>query len=196
MVSPLRKVISYKLWVISLFIFLFLTHNSSLITHHYAYAQAPQYIRVAIVQDAPSIRLKVNGFYEAINSGNNEILLRGRNLNTTVTVYRGGILLGNIKSDIDKLLIKPNEPDAVVIDGRMFRGNIQLIKKDNSHLSVINHIELEDYIKGILYHESSHYWPQEALKAQAIACRTFALYQTQENALKLLQFLGEEATRN
>jgi stage II sporulation protein D len=49
---------------------------------------------------------------------------------------------------------------------------------------VINHIDLEDYIQGILYHEASHYWPYDALKVQAIVCRTFALYQMQENALK------------
>ena len=148
------------------------------------HAQTPQYIRVAIVQDALSLRLKVNGFYEVIDSANNETLCRGRNLNTTVTVYKDSILLGNIKSNIDKLFIKPNKPDAIVIDGRRFRGNIQFIKKDNLQLMVINHIDLEDYIKGILYHEASHYWPEEALKAQAIVCRTFALYQMQENRLK------------
>jgi stage II sporulation protein D len=35
-----------------------------------------------------------------------------------------------------------------------------------------------------LYHEASHYWPDEVLKAQAIICRTYALYQTQENKSK------------
>ncbi len=38
----IRKVISYKLWVISFGIFLFLTHHSSLTTHNYCYA-APCY---------------------------------------------------------------------------------------------------------------------------------------------------------
>jgi stage II sporulation protein D len=47
---------------------------------------------------------------------------------------------------------------------------------------VVNDIELEDYVKGILYHEVSHYWPQEALKAQAVVCRTYALYQMGENS--------------
>jgi len=36
----MRKVINYKLWVIGFGIFLFLTHNSSLITHNYCYAQS------------------------------------------------------------------------------------------------------------------------------------------------------------
>jgi len=36
----MKKVISYKLWVIGFGIFLFLTHHSSLITHNYCYAQS------------------------------------------------------------------------------------------------------------------------------------------------------------
>jgi stage II sporulation protein D len=89
-----------------------------------------------------------------------------------------------MKSNIDKLFIKSSDPHAIIIDGRMFRGNTQLIKKDDSHLLVVNHIELEDYIKGVIYNEASHYWPMEALKAQAIVCRTYALYQMQENSQK------------
>ncbi|HDZ77653.1 MAG TPA: SpoIID/LytB domain-containing protein, partial [Candidatus Omnitrophica bacterium] len=48
-------------------------------------------------------------------------------------------------------------------------------------LSVINYINIEDYIKGVLFHEVSHRWPIESLKAQAIATRTYALYHAQMN---------------
>ncbi|OGX41081.1 MAG: hypothetical protein A2984_01980 [Omnitrophica WOR_2 bacterium RIFCSPLOWO2_01_FULL_41_12] len=167
MVSPLRQIIFLVIGF-----YLLLTPCS---------AQDTQYVRVAILQDASFLRLKINGFYEVLDALTRKVLYRGKNLNTTVTVYAGGILLGNIKSKTDKLFIKSDDPLAININGRLFRGNIQFIKMSNLGLSVINHIELEDYIKGILYHESSHYWPIEALKAQAIACRTFALYQMQEN---------------
>jgi len=154
------------------------------ILHFNSYAQSSQYVRVAIIQDTLSLRLKIKGFYEVIDAVNNKILYRGKNLNTTVTGYTGGILLGAIKSKANKLFIKSDDPDAIIVDSRRFRGNIQLIKKDNLHLLVVNHIDLEDYIKGILYREASHYWPIEALKAQAITCRTYAVYQMQENKLK------------
>lgn len=148
------------------------------------FAQQPNNIRVAILQDAPSFWLKINGNFEISNSLNNEIIYRGRNFNATVTSSKEEILLGNIKCRTSKLFIKPANPDAVVIDGRRFRGSFQFIKKENSRLLVINFIEIEDYIKGILYHEVSHYWPMEALKAQAIVCRSYALYQMQQNKLK------------
>ena len=148
------------------------------------YAEANQYVRVSIVQDVSSLRLKVNGFYEIIIPESQKVLYRGKNLNTTVTAYKEGISIGTVDANTKSVLIKPADTDAIVIDDRKFRGDIQIIKKDNLNLWVINHIELEDYIKGILYHEASHFWPMEALKAQAVACRTYAVYQMEENRQK------------
>ena len=147
------------------------------------YAQPPRNIRVAIAQDASFLRLKIVGFYTILDS-NNKVLSSGRKLNTTVTAYKDGILIGNIKSNSNRFFIKAQDAEAIVINGRRFRGNFEFIKKNNLHLLVINYVHLDDYIKGILYHEASHYWPQEALKAQAIACRSYAVYQMKENKLK------------
>jgi len=183
MVSPLKKIISYKLWVISLIVFLFLTHNSALITQHHSFAQAPRYIRVAIFQDVSYLRLKIKGSYEIIDSTSNKVLNRGKNLNTTVTVYSQGLLLGNIRCNTNELFIKPYYAESIIINGRVFRGDVQLIK-DNTKLSVINYIDLEDYVKGISVRETSHYWPIDSLKAQVIVFRTFAFYKMQENAQK------------
>ena len=149
------------------------------------HAGTEKYVRVAIIQDAAFLSLKVSGFYEIIDSASKEVLYRDKNLKTTVTAYKNGILIGGRNFSVPKLLIKKEDSaGTIVINGRIYRGNMQFIKKDNLHLVAINYIESEDYIKGILYHEVSHYWPQESLKAQAIACRTYAFYQMQENASK------------
>ena len=149
-----------------------------------AIAKETNYIRVAIIQDTASLSLKTSGLFEITDISSRDVLYRGKNLRTTVTAYQGGILLAGKSFNLAKVVLSINEPDVAVIDGRKFRGNIQFIKKDNQHLLVVNQIDLEDYIRGILYHESSHYWPMEALKAQAIASRTYAVYQREENKAK------------
>jgi len=149
-----------------------------------ASCQLPEHIRVAVKQDASSLRLKVQGTYEVWDTTGNKVIYRGSGLNTTVTAYSGGILLGELKSCLNKLIIKSHDPDAIIIDGRMFRGEIQLIKKENNNILVINNIEFEDYVKGVLYHEASHYWPNEALKAQAIACRSYAISRVKESSTR------------
>lgn len=150
----------------------------------YCYAQSEKYIRVAVIQDAASLNLKVPGHYEIIDSVSKRVLTIGHNLKTTVTTNKFEILLGKITSDTSKLFIKTGESATAIINGRPFKGNIILIKKNNAGVLVVNLIDLEDYLKGILYHEASHYWPMEALKAQAIASRTYAVYQMQENKRK------------
>ncbi|MDO8661977.1 MAG: SpoIID/LytB domain-containing protein [Candidatus Omnitrophota bacterium] len=145
---------------------------------------ASETVRIAIIQDTSSLSLKIKGFFQIRDLEKHKIIYHAKSIETTVTTYKSGIVIGGIKPASDKLLIESDDPEAFLINGKSFRGNIQLIKKSNNKLLVINCIELEDYIKGILYHESSHYWPMEALKAQAIISRTYALYQMQENRRK------------
>lgn len=39
-------------------------------------------------------------------------------------------------------------------------------------------MDIDDYVKGVLPYEMSPSWPLEALKAQAVCARTYALLQT------------------
>ena len=50
-----------------------------------------------------------------------------------------------------------------------------------SGLAVINQIGLETYVAGVVSGEVSPKWPLEALKAQAVAARTYVLYKQVEN---------------
>ncbi|MFA5411478.1 MAG: SpoIID/LytB domain-containing protein [Candidatus Omnitrophota bacterium] len=180
MVSPLKnRLDKFKKPIIGIALFV-----SCQLLAASGYAETPRYVRVAIVQDSVSIRLKIRGFYEVVDAYSRKAIFRGKNINTTVTADKEGILLGNLKARSNKVSLQADDPEAIIINGRRFRGNIRLIKKDNLRLLVINYLDLEDYIKGILYHEVSHYWPMEALKAQAIVSRTYAVYQTQENRAK------------
>ena len=146
--------------------------------------ESSKYVRVAIIQDTKSLDLKVTGSYEITDARAKKVLSKGKNLKTTLTSYKEGILLGGMNFNMDKIFIQSVDHALIIINGRRFRGNMEFVKKDNLGLVVINYIELEDYIKGILYHEVSHYWPIEALKAQAVVCRTYALNQMQENKSK------------
>ncbi|OGX15349.1 MAG: hypothetical protein A2166_04410 [Omnitrophica WOR_2 bacterium RBG_13_41_10] len=147
-------------------------------------AQNDKYIRVAIIQDIESLIIKIKGSYEITDSASGKILYRSKNLKSTVTSYKNGILIAGLTLNAAKISLKANDPEATLVNNRRFNGDIQLINKENGHLLVINYVELEDYVKGILYHEVSHYWPIEALKAQAVVCRTYAIYQINENKAK------------
>ena len=62
----------------------------------------------------------------------------------------------------------------VLVNGQTYFGGIKLLKK-NSALTVINIAPVEEYLRGVLPNEMIQSWHIEALKAQAVAARTFVL---------------------
>ena len=62
----------------------------------------------------------------------------------------------------------------VTVSGKTYFGGVKLLKK-NSALTVINIAPVEEYLRGVLPKEMIQSWHIEALKAQAVAARTFVL---------------------
>ena len=68
------------------------------------------------------------------------------------------------------------EYEMIKVDNRAYRGKITLNIIDDVRLLTINHVELENYLYGVVPNEISASWAMEALKAQALAARTYAVY--------------------
>ncbi|MDX6688166.1 MAG: hypothetical protein QOF86_4294 [Baekduia sp.] len=56
-----------------------------------------------------------------------------------------------------------------------YRGAIEVRPGSGSGVLAINAVDLEDYVRGVVSAESPANWPAEALKAQAVAARTYAV---------------------
>ena len=56
------------------------------------------------------------------------------------------------------------------------RGQLR-VDKTSGGLSVVNEVSLENYVAGTISAEMYASWEPAALQAQAVACRTYALYQ-------------------
>ena len=62
-------------------------------------------------------------------------------------------------------------------------GLVQLVRRGKG-FSVMNRVDLEEYVKGVVPSEVSSSWHPEMLKAQAVAARTYALYQQMLSATR------------
>ncbi len=85
----------------------------------------------------------------------------------------------NIISTLPKdgsVLISSNTFDnsLIKVEKDRYRDYIRLVSKNNE-IVVINHVKLENYLYGVVPAEMPATFPIEALKAQAIASRSFAL---------------------
>lgn len=58
--------------------------------------------------------------------------------------------------------------------GVAWHGRLHFIPETTTRSLCVNYVELEDYLKGVVPRESPSSWPVEALKAQAVAARSYA----------------------
>lgn len=93
----------------------------------------------------------------------NKILIKKNNCPRTFDTNSSSVYIIPIKDD-----------SLVYNKSRWYRGCLKLVAKNN-HLNVVNIVDIEDYIKSVVPSEMPASWSLEALKAQAIAARSYAL---------------------
>lgn len=80
------------------------------------------------------------------------------------------------KTDLTGVLTARAQSGFITVNGQLYRGDI-IVKPKPEGLSVINTVDLESYVASVVPGEISSDWPMEALKAQAVAARCYAIYQ-------------------
>ena len=72
------------------------------------------------------------------------------------------------------LILRPGKKAPLALDGKPYRGKLELVPQ-GGFLRVVNVVSLESYLQGVVAGEVPSTWPAEALKAQAVAARSYAL---------------------
>ena len=93
----------------------------------------------------------------------------------TITVTGAGGAPITLASPVD--LYGPAPEVRVVVDGVPYRGSLRVLVNPRGTLNVVNRVDLEDYLYGVVPAEMGpkRFDAIEALKAQAVAARTYAL---------------------
>lgn len=89
-----------------------------------------------------------------------------------------GIVLGTTTFDSKDILISPKRDAAIVLGAKTYRGRLRIQRVDGG-IILINHVDIEGYLRGVLRGELPGDFHIEAFKTLAVAARTYALYQKQ-----------------
>ncbi len=83
----------------------------------------------------------------------------------------------------ERLDVRPGEPHAATrLNGTAYRGGFDIRRVDGDFL-VVNHVGLADYLASVVGAEMPRNWEMEALKAQAVAARTYAIQHLQPDEI-------------
>ena len=144
-------------------------------------AEKSPILRVGIFLNQTEISIGGDGTFRIYNLKSKSLVSEERNKIIKMLPHNKGIeILGKgVYSGPINIIPVGNTKIIVIINGQKYRyrGNIEIvIDKDYKKLNVINIIGIEEYLYGVLKKEISPRWPAEALKAQAVAARTYAIF--------------------
>ncbi len=182
----LKKQHSFVICIIILIFFLF-----PLFFQVPVYSAYPPEVRVEISLLNTHVELSFNSGYSLVNMASGAPLPLPGGKYRLVSI-RGSIqvldMLGNSQGVFSgPLYLKPlsSQPNSQFFQihnarfGLEYRGALEVFLDGNT-LRVVNILDLESYLRGVLPREMSPSWGNyggmEALKAQAVAARTYALY--------------------
>ena len=139
-------------------------------------------IRVLLAQEAPLVEVRSEGALALVTeTGDTKILQAPIHL----TARGDGVHVDGRRSMGGQVLIRPLRNNLSLVIGKeggatagaplALSGVVRLSRKGHG-LSVVNQVDLEEYVKGVVPSEVSSAWHPEMLKVQAVAARTYALY--------------------
>ena len=80
-----------------------------------------------------------------------------------------------------ELTIWPSEDASVAVNGKPYRGKFRFVPVGGASATtfdIVNDVDIDSYLKGVLARELLRNWNEETYRAQAIVARTYALYES------------------
>ncbi len=131
-------------------------------------------IRVAISRGSPSLRLGTSAriYVLEVKSGQKFMLLA----NSAYSISASGDTISVAGQELTSpIKLLASEGQRIHLGNNFYKGDILIKSAGDGKVDIIEYLPLEDYLYGVLPVEMSPDWPLEALKAQAVASRTYAL---------------------
>ncbi|HZG37693.1 MAG TPA: SpoIID/LytB domain-containing protein [Nodosilinea sp.] len=107
-----------------------------------------------------------------------------------VTPDGGGVRLADWHGQA--FWVEPTGGGYIFIKDSWYRGRV-LVVPNQGGVTAVNWVDLEAYLYGVVGGEMPASWPQEALKAQAVAARSYALYRRNRTQDQLFDVGGTTA---
>ncbi len=131
-------------------------------------------IRVAIATDATTLAIATSDAGVVVDQSGRVLGKLEAQTAVAAMPSAAGLQVGSWQTP-SVVWVKPRtEAGLVYIGERWYRGSVQLLQVSGK-LMAINYVDLESYLYSVVGAEMPAYWPAEALKAQAIAARSYAI---------------------
>lgn len=146
-----------------------------------------QAIRIGLIEDTSSVLVGSSNSATLIDGNSNKIILSLDGMKPYTLKPNKKTIAIRIENkyydtQTNNLIIKPDKNGFVSVKSKWYRGELVIL--NNNRLTVINNVPLEEYLLGVVPSEMPYGWNFEALKAQSIAARSYAVANLGKNGSK------------
>lgn len=132
-------------------------------------------VRILIKSTDQTVTIKTSGSVYLTEEKTSERYLLVDDAIYEITAWNNLISINTQKLTSPVIIESANPHSYLTIDGTKYRGKFKLYL-EGGKLNIVEYLDIERYLWGVLAPEMGPTWPYEALKAQAVAARTYALY--------------------
>jgi stage II sporulation protein D len=135
-------------------------------------------VRLLVSQDQVAIRAKATPTVKTASESSALRLNIAPGAQANLVLTSNGWEIGGVPvPGHGELTLWPSEDATVSINDRPYRGKYRFVPTGVTSFDVINDVEIDDYLKGVLSRELLRNWNEETYRAQAITARTYALFE-------------------
>jgi len=133
-------------------------------------------VRVALFQNVPRLRISAKEPVKIYDMSSHAVMAEAvLKDDAQFSCYDQHFVVNGKTLLAQKIRLVPGGDDALKVNGLHYRGQLELTCGTRSGILAVNFVPVEEYLKGVVPNEVQYSWPAEALKAQAVAARTFTL---------------------
>lgn len=99
-----------------------------------------------------------------------------------VRLADGTLTIGDLRVGSREAMLMALDEQPLALNDTQYLGSLRVVAQPNNTAVAINLIDLESYLLSVLPSEMPSRWHVEALKAQAVAARTYALSRRKKRA--------------
>ncbi|MEK7813424.1 MAG: SpoIID/LytB domain-containing protein [Candidatus Desantisbacteria bacterium] len=133
-------------------------------------------LRVGLKNDVTGVTISATSYFDLIDMHTNQVILTTYGWrNYRIEAENGGLAVEGVGTFHGPIILVPMSNAFGKVDNKAYRGKLEISRTNGARILVVNIIDLEQYLYGVVKCEMSDSFPIEALKAQAIIARTFAL---------------------
>lgn len=156
--------------------------------------QMPLYIRVLLKDDAEPAEISSSGGMHVYIDQPLPFLTVQSGTPVYCRPGKDGIAIGNLGTAKTPLRIEAAAETGIQVNKKMYRGAVWAYLREG-RLVLVNQVVLEEYLYGVLAKEVPASWPDAALQAQAVAARTYALYNMLKRSPELFDVFSTTASQ-